>query len=35
LSLKGHWAVWISGNWRVTFTFDEGNAADVDYVDYH
>ena len=34
-SLKGHWAVWISGNWRVTFTFDEGNAADVDYVDYH
>jgi proteic killer suppression protein len=33
--LKGHWAVWVSGNWRVTFRFEEGEAVDVDYRDYH
>ena len=33
--LKGHWAVSISGNWRVTFRFAEGHAEDVAYVDYH
>ncbi len=33
--LKGHWAVWVSGNWRVTFHFKEGDAYDVDYLDYH
>jgi len=32
---KGHWAVWVSGNWRVTFRFDGGHAVEVDYVDYH
>jgi proteic killer suppression protein len=31
----GTWAVKVSGNWRVTFTF-VGKAADrVDYEDYH
>ena len=24
-----------SGNWRVTFRFEDGSAVDVDYVDYH
>ena len=33
--LKGHWAVSVSGNWRVTFRFEDGSAVDVDYVDYH
>ena len=33
--LKGHHAVSVSGNWRVTFRFDDGSAVDVDYVDYH
>ena len=33
--LKGHWAVAVSGNWRVTFRFDGGHAVDVDYIDYH
>jgi toxin HigB-1 len=33
--LTGHWAVWVSGNWRVTFRFEDGDAVDVDYVDYH
>ncbi|MBI2339495.1 MAG: type II toxin-antitoxin system RelE/ParE family toxin [Deltaproteobacteria bacterium] len=32
---KGWWAVEVSGNWRVTFSFQEGNAEAVDYVDYH
>jgi len=32
---KGHWAVWVSANWRVTFRFEDGDAVDVDYVDYH
>jgi proteic killer suppression protein len=33
--LKGRWAVWVSGNWRVTFRFKDGEAVEVDYVDYH
>ena len=33
--LKGCWAVSVSGNWRVTFRFEDGHAVDVDYVDYH
>ena len=33
--LKGHYAVSVSGNWRVTFRFEDNMAADVDYVDYH
>jgi proteic killer suppression protein len=32
--LRGHHAVSVSGNWRVTFRFEDGHAADVDYVDY-
>ena len=33
--LKGFWSVSVSGNWRVIFRFENGNALDVDYVDYH
>ena len=33
--LKGHRAVQVSGNWRVTFRFEDGAAIDVNYVDYH
>lgn len=33
--LRGRWSVTISGNWRVTFTFEGKNAALVDYEDYH
>ncbi len=32
---KGQWAVSVSGNWRVTFTFEGADATDVDLVDYH
>jgi proteic killer suppression protein len=34
-SAAGHFPVSVSGNWRVTFRFEEGDAIDVDYVDYH
>jgi proteic killer suppression protein len=34
-TLKGFWAVSVSGNWRIIFRFDEGNAYDVHLVDYH
>jgi proteic killer suppression protein len=33
--LKGIWSVKVSGNWRITFKFIEGNAYVVDYRDYH
>ena len=32
---KGTWAVKVSGNWRVTFTFAVKDATQVDYEDYH
>jgi proteic killer suppression protein len=32
---KGLWAVKVTGNWRVIFSFKEGNAENVDYLDYH
>ena len=37
--LKGNqadrWAVSVSGNWRITFSFVGKDAASVDYEDYH
>ena len=33
--LKGMWSVTISGNWRIVFRFLEGDAFDIDLVDYH
>lgn len=33
--LKGFWAVTVRANWRVIFRFAEGDAMDLDYVDYH
>ena len=32
--LKAHWAVSVSGSWRVTFRFEDGAAFDVDYEAY-
>jgi proteic killer suppression protein len=34
-ALKDHWAVKVSGNWRMTFRFEGMNAHLVDYQDYH
>ena len=33
--LKGYWAVTVRANWRVIFKFADGDASEVDYVDYH
>jgi toxin HigB-1 len=33
--LKGHWAVTVNGNWRLTFAFENEDAILVDYQDYH
>ena len=34
-NLKDLWSVKVSGNWRVTFCFEDGNAYVVNYQDYH
>jgi proteic killer suppression protein len=33
--LTGFWSVTISANWRIVFRFEDGDATDVDYLDYH
>ncbi len=33
--MAGRWLVTVSGNWRVTFEFRDGNAYILDYEDYH
>lgn len=33
--LLGYHAVMVSGNWRVIFRFENGDALDIDYLDYH
>jgi len=32
---QGIWSIVVSGNWRVTFEFKDGNAHIVNYEDYH
>jgi proteic killer suppression protein len=32
---KGFWSVWVSGNWRVIFRFEDNEPVNVDYLDYH
>jgi len=34
-SRKGQWSITVSGNWRITFEFRDGNAYLLDYEDYH
>ena len=31
----GQWSVRVSGNWPVVFRFEDGEAVDVDLIDYH
>ena len=31
----GQWSIHVSGNWRVVFRFEHGEAVDVDLTDYH
>ena len=32
---KGTWSIRVTGNWRVTFLFADGDVFDVDLEDYH
>lgn len=32
---QGEWAIWVSGNWRITFTFAKGEVHDINLEDYH
>ncbi len=32
---RGQWSVRVSGNWRIVFRFVEGEAVEVDLIDYH
>ena len=34
-SRKGEWGVTVRANWRITFRFEEGDALDVNFEDYH
>jgi len=33
--MKGYWAVTVRANWRIIFKFEDGNAVDVELIDYH
>jgi proteic killer suppression protein len=33
--MKGLWSVTVRANWRIVFSFADGNAADVELIDYH
>lgn len=33
--MRGRWSISVSGNWRLTFEFKDGNAHILDYEDYH
>jgi proteic killer suppression protein len=33
--LAGHWSIKVSGNWRLTFAFQDQDVILVDYQDYH
>ena len=32
---RSRWSVWVNGNWRLTFEFEDGHAYLLDYEDYH
>jgi proteic killer suppression protein len=33
--LSDYWSLTVSGNWRIIFRFEQGDAHDLDFVDYH
>ncbi|WP_082487156.1 type II toxin-antitoxin system RelE/ParE family toxin [Leifsonia sp. Root112D2] len=33
--VEGHCAIWVSGNWRLTFAFEGRDVILLDYMDYH
>ncbi len=33
--MKGYWSVTVKANWRIIFGFGDGDASDVELLDYH
>ena len=33
--VDNYWSLTVTGNWRVVFRFENGEAYDLDYMDYH
>lgn len=33
--MKGLWSVTVRANWRIIFSFEDGDADDVELIDYH
>lgn len=33
--MRGFWSVTVRANWRIVFTFADGDAYDVELIDYH
>ena len=33
--LSGYWAITVRANWRMIFRFENGDAWELDYIDYH
>ena len=33
--LKDYYSIWINDQWRLIFKWDNGNASDVEIIDYH
>ena len=34
-TLRGFWSVTVNGNWRIIFRLEDGQARDVQLIDYH
>ncbi|NNE86331.1 MAG: Killer protein [Alphaproteobacteria bacterium] len=34
-NMQDFWSVTVTGNWRIIFRFEDGNANELDYLDYH
>lgn len=32
---RDRWSIWVNGNWRLTFQFNDGHVYVLDYEDYH
>ena len=33
--LAGYWSITVRANWRIIFRFEQGDATDVNLLDYH
>lgn len=34
-NLKDYWSIKVNGNYRIIFRFENGEASEIDYIDYH